>query len=273
MPADDLSLLQQAALEAGEIAMRYWRRDPQVWDKEDGAGPVTEADLAVNAHLERVLRRARPDYGWLSEESPDGPERLAAEHCFIIDPIDGTRAFIDGQVGFSHSLAIARGQRIVAAVVHLPAQDLSYSASDQGPAQLNGAGIAPSDAGFDGATVLTGKPGLDPVHWRGAVPPLQRKFRPSLAWRLCLVAQGRFDAALSVRPAWEWDIAAGSLIAERAGCLATDRAGDALRFNTADRRAQGLLIAGPALHGAMLAAMTPEPDQRPPQLDALPRGG
>ena len=112
MPADDLSLLERAAREAGEIALRYWRRDPQVWDKADGAGPVTEADLAVNAHLEQMLRAARPDYGWLSEESPDDPARLAAGHCFVIDPIDGTRAFIDGLAGFSHSLAIARGRDI-----------------------------------------------------------------------------------------------------------------------------------------------------------------
>jgi myo-inositol-1(or 4)-monophosphatase len=259
LPADDLSLLERAAREAGEIALRYWRRDPQVWDKADGAGPVTEADLAVNAHLEQMLRAARPDYGWLSEESPDDPARLAAGHCFVIDPIDGTRAFIDGQAGFSVSLAIARGHEIVAAVVHLPAQDLTYTAAKDGPARMNGAVIAPSDHGYEGATVLSGKPAFDPVHWRGSAPPLQRAFRPSLAWRLCLVAEGRFDATLSVRPAWEWDIAAGSLIAARAGCLVTDLAGRALRFNTASALSDGLIVAPPALHGRIIAAMTPHP--------------
>ncbi|KGJ03373.1 myo-inositol-1(or 4)-monophosphatase [Paracoccus halophilus] len=273
MPADDLSLLQQAAHEAGEIALRHWRRDPQVWDKPGGAGPVTEADLAVNAHLETLLRGARPDYGWLSEESPDDPARLAAEYCFIIDPIDGTRAFIDGQPGFSSSLAIARGGRITAAVVHLPAQDLTYCAAETGPAALNGVAISASDHGFEDATVLTGKPGLDPAHWRGVAPPLLRKFRPSLAWRLCLVAEGRFDAALSVRPAWEWDIAAGSLIAERAGCRATELGGAPLRFNRPGARTDGLLVAGAALHGQMLAAMTPRKAAGAAQLDALPRGG
>ena len=69
MPAPDLSLLEQAAREAGEIALRYWRQSPEAWDKGGGAGPVSEADLAVNAHLESLLRGARPDYGWLSEES------------------------------------------------------------------------------------------------------------------------------------------------------------------------------------------------------------
>ena len=185
MPAarDDLALLEQAAHEAGDIALRYWRRDPQVWDKADGAGPVTEADLAVNAHLERLLRSARPDYGWLSEESPDDPARLTAGHCFIIDPIDGTRAFIDGHNGFSHSLAIARGHDIIAAVVHLPAQELTYAAQEHGPALLNGAPIQASHHGFDGADVLTGKPGLDPAHWRGVAPPVRRRSPRSRATR------------------------------------------------------------------------------------------
>jgi len=272
-PEDDLALLEQAAREAGEIALRYWRHDPQVWDKGGGAGPVTEADLAVNAHLERLLRGARPDYGWLSEESPDDPARREAGHCFIIDPIDGTRAFIDGQEGFCHALAIARGDRVVAGIVHLPAQGTTYAASAAGPALRDGRPIAPSVHGFEGAQVLTGKPSLDPVHWRGVAPPFGRGFRPSLAWRLCLVAEGRFDATLSTRPAWEWDVAAGSLIATRAGCAASDLSGAPMRFNAARPLIDGLVVAAPALHRQMIAAMTPHPSVPGSELDGPPRGG
>lgn len=257
MPAPDLALLDQAAREAGEIAMRFWRQAPQVWDKPEGAGPVTEADLAVNAHLEGLLRGARPDYGWLSEESPDDPARLAAGACFIVDPIDGTRAFIDGQQGFSVSLAVARAGRVVAGVVHLPALGVTYAAAEAGPALRDGQAIAAADSEFEGAEVLAGKPSLDPRHWRGVAPPLRRTFRPSLAWRLCLVAEGRFGATLSTRPAWEWDVAAGSLIAARAGCAVSDLAGAPLRFNSAGALTPGLVVAGPGLHGAMLRAMTP----------------
>ena len=270
MPASDLALLEQAAHEAGEIALRYWRREPRVWDKGDGAGPVTEADLAVNAHLERLLRRARPDYGWLSEESADDPARLQAEHCFIIDPIDGTRAFIDGQVGFSHALAITRGDRVVAGVVHLPAQRTTYAASADGPALRDGKPIAPSAQGLRGARVLTSKASLDPVHWRGAAPPVKRSFRPSLAWRLCLVADGQFDATLATRPAWEWDVAAGSLIAARAGCLASDLSGAPMRFNAARPLTDGLVVAAPALHRQLIAAMTPRMAMPGGRVDAPP---
>ena len=76
MPATDLSLLQDAAQTAGEIALRHFRDNPQVWDKGGGAGPVTEADLEVNAALHDILGTARPDYGWLSEETEDGAARL-----------------------------------------------------------------------------------------------------------------------------------------------------------------------------------------------------
>lgn len=100
-PEADLQLLTRAALDVGPIALRFWRNDPQAWDKAGDAGPVTEADLAVNDALLARLSAARPGYGWLSEESEANPERLDAEHCFIIDPIDGTRAFIDGQEGFA----------------------------------------------------------------------------------------------------------------------------------------------------------------------------
>lgn len=256
MPVPDLALLEQAAHEAGEIALRYWRQDPKAWDKGGTAGPVSEADLAVNAHLEQLLRGARPDYGWLSEESADGPERLDAQQCFIIDPIDGTRAFLDGQSGFSHSLAVATGDRITAAVVHLPASGMTYTASVDGPALLNGAVIRPQEHALEGATVLSGKPSLDPMFWRGVVPPVRREFRSSLAWRLCLVAEGRFNAALSTRAAWEWDIAAGSLISQRAGCLATELSGRPLGFNSARALSDGLVVAPPLLQGRILDALS-----------------
>ncbi|MDO5640787.1 MAG: 3'(2'),5'-bisphosphate nucleotidase CysQ [Paracoccus sp. (in: a-proteobacteria)] len=257
-PESDLDLLTEAALEAGEIACRYWRQKPAVWEKDAGAGPVTEADLAVNDHLHARLTGARPGYGWLSEESPDNPARLDAAHCFIIDPIDGTRAFIDGQEGFSHSLAITRGDQVVAAVVHLPAMGLTYSARVGGPALLNGRPIHVSDADIGSADVLCAKNALDPVHWQGGTPPgLRRKFRPSLAWRLCLVAEGRFDAVLSLRMAWEWDIAAGCLIAQCAGASTSTMRGQRMRFNNPEPRLDGLLIANPRLHDAMLARLSP----------------
>ncbi|WP_265501214.1 3'(2'),5'-bisphosphate nucleotidase CysQ [Paracoccus beibuensis] len=254
-PEADLALLTEAAIEAGQIALRFWRRDPVAWDKGGGAGPVTEADLAVNDAIQARLTGACPDYGWLSEESEADPARLDARRCFIIDPIDGTRAFIDGQDGFSHSLAVAENDRIIAAVVHLPVRGLTYTAVEGGPALLNGQPIRPSDADIDGARVLTYRAVSEAANWRGPMPAFRREFRSSLAWRLCLAAEGQFDAALSLRACWEWDIAAGSLIAERAGATVSDRRGQRMRFNSARAQVDGMITAGPHLHGQILTAL------------------
>ncbi|MCV2878873.1 3'(2'),5'-bisphosphate nucleotidase CysQ [Sedimentimonas flavescens] len=265
MPAsdyqDDLALLTEAAKAAGEIALGYWKRGPEAWDKGGGAGPVSEADLAVNAMLERDLRAARPDYGWLSEESADSTERLAAKRVFIVDPIDGTRAFLAHDGGFAHALAMVEDGRAVAGVVHLPALELTYAAALGGPALLNGEPISPSTAQHvEGSTVLTSKLSDDPGHWRRGVPRYRRSLRPSLAWRLCLVAEGRYDATISLRPAWEWDIAAASLIAECAGAMATDRNGSPLRFNRPNAQSNGLVVAAPRLHADYIAQLRHWPE-------------
>jgi myo-inositol-1(or 4)-monophosphatase len=250
----DLDLLVDAARAAGAIALRYFKRSPKVWDKDDGAGPVTEADLAVNAMLVERLRTARPGYGWLSEETPDSADRLTSERVFIIDPIDGTRAFIDGQDSFAHSLAVVDRDVVVAGAVYIPAKNRMYAATRNGPATCNGAVIeASGTGGIVGATLLTSKPNMADVHWPGGVPGVERAFRPSLAYRLCLVAEGRFDAMLAFRPTWEWDIAAGALIAARAGAVASDGHGGMLQFNRPDPRTDGVMVAGPALHGALMA--------------------
>jgi myo-inositol-1(or 4)-monophosphatase len=253
LPERDLALLTDSAREAGRIALRYWRRNPQVWDKGGEHGPVTEADLAVNDMLKARLLAARPDHGWLSEETPDDPARLSKECVFIVDPIDGTRAFIAGEETFAHSLALARNGKVVAGVVFLPALDRIYVASETSPPLKDGQPISASRRErLQGSQVLTTKANLAPEKWPGGVPEIERHFRASLAYRLCLAAEGRFDGMLTLRDAWEWDIAAGSLIAASAGLLVTDRHGEDLQFNTAAGFAEGVLALPPAPHSEAL---------------------
>ena len=249
MPESDLDLLTRAAADAGKVAMRFFRASPQVWDKGDDQGPVTEADLAVNDLLVRTLRGARPDYGWLSEETPDDSERLTKRDVFVIDPIDGTRAFIAGEDSFAISLAVVRDGVPIAAAVALPARDLIFAATEDGPATLNGAEIAVSaQSALADADILATRAHLLPHHWRGEVPHFKRSFRNSLAYRMCLVAQGRFDGMLTLRDTWEWDIAAGALIAARAGAVVTDRHGGGLKFNSPQAKTLGVIACGPLLH-------------------------
>jgi len=254
----DLALLVDAARRCGDIAKQYFQQDPDVTHKPDGAGPVTAGDLAVNAMLEGFLQAARPDYGWLSEETEDNPARLDTQRQFIIDPIDGTRAFIDGSEDWAHSLAITENGVPVAAAVYLPMRDMMFAAGKGGGATLNGASIQVTDAQMAEATVLGAKPNFDGRFWAGGVlPPIKRAFRSSLAYRLCLVAQGRFDGMITLRPSWEWDIAAGALIIEEANGTVTDQHGAGLCFNNEHPQVPGVLAAGKGLHADLLARLEP----------------
>lgn len=254
MPATELALLEAAARAAGAIALRHFATGVSASEKPDGSGPVTEADIEIDRMLQDRLLAARPGYGWLSEETPDGVGRLERERQFIVDPIDGTRAFVAGSDDWAHSLAIAERGRIIAAVVYLPRKGQLYSAGLGTGAHLDGRAIAvagPKPAGQ--ARLLAARPNYEPQHWAAGAPPdIARHFRSSLAWRLCLVADGQFDAMMTLRPAWEWDIAAGALIVTEAGGRATDRTGRALRFNNPHPQTDGV-IAGGSLHGEIVS--------------------
>lgn len=251
----DLALLTDAARAAGDIARRHFGATPRIWDKGAGQGPVTEADLEIDSMLRARLMAARPDYGWLSEESADDPARLDAERMFIIDPIDGTRSFIDGQKGFAHALAVIENGVPLAAVVYLPMLDLCYKAALGHGTHLNNHPIHVSPrANLTGAQVLAANPQLQPQHWPGGVPQVARHFRPSLAWRMALVAEGAFDAMLTLRPTWHWDIAAGALLISEAGGIVTSGQGAGLRFDTEHPASDGVIAANPALHAAFMAA-------------------
>lgn len=257
MPEADLSLLIAAAKAAGDIAKRHFKADPETWDKGDGQGPVTEADLEINRMLKAELLAARPDYGWLSEESEDSAARLAAERVFIIDPIDGTRAFINGESSFSHSLAIAEKGKVIAAVVHVPIKEQSYSATHGGGATCNGEALSVSQhTGMEGARVLSRRPDLKPEHWLAA-HGMRHHFRPSLAYRMCLVANGRYDAMLTLRPAWEWDVAAGDLIVREAGGQVSTTGGSETRYNNPVPKLSGMIAGPKKLADQIIATLQP----------------
>ncbi|MFK7878636.1 inositol monophosphatase family protein [Roseobacter sp.] len=258
MQATDLDLIKDAARLAGQIATSFVGKTARQWDKPDGAGPVTEADIAVNDALENMLCEARPDYGWLSEESEDSGERLQRDTVFVIDPIDGTRSFVEGSRTWAHSIAIAHNNEITAAVIFLPMRDKLYSAALGKGAFHNGAQLSISaQSELNEAEILATKPVMHADHWPNGLPDFTRSHRPSLAYRLGLVAEARFDGMLTFRPSWEWDIAAGALIVTEAGGKCTDKTGARLRFNNGKPLLNGVIAAGPMLHRQVLTALRP----------------
>lgn len=262
MPATDLPLLVEAARAAGDIARKYSGPTARQWDKADGAGPVTEADLAVNEVLEEKLRGARPGYGWLSEESEDDLSRLECERLFIVDPIDGTRSFVEGSKTWAHSIAVVENGVVTAGVVYLPLRDKLYSAGLGQGAFLNDAPlITPEHSDLGSATILAARPAMNAKHWRNnRVPPFQRSYRPSLAYRMALVGEGRFQGMVTLRPCWEWDIAAGDLICREAGAVSSDTSGAGLRFNNPSAKVSGLIAATRDVHDEVLNRLDLAPD-------------
>lgn len=259
MQEPDLSLLRDAAKAAGEIAAKHFRKDPETWDKGDGQGPVTEADIEVDTMLRTELTAARPDYGWLSEETADTGARLDREKVFIVDPIDGTRAFMEGKTAFSHALCVVENGVPTAAVIYLPMMDLMFTASRGGGAYMNGMSLGTSSRlDLDGAQLLGNKKMFAAEHWGGPLPVTQH-FRSSLAYRMALVAQGAFDGMITLRPSWEWDIASGDLIAREAGATVTDRSGGGLLFNNTHPQVDGVLAAPANVHAGLMERLVQAP--------------
>ncbi len=261
MPETDLQILLRGADAAGKIALKHFKNAPKTWDKGGGQGPVTEADLEIDRMLHGDLLAARPDYGWLSEESTDTSDRLGKRNVFIADPIDGTRSFVNGDGTFAHSLAIAEDGIVIAAVVYLPVHKLLFHAAKAQGAFLNGLKIQRIDRQtLRDARILAAKPQMDPDLWPGGVPNVTRHFRSSLAYRMCLAANREFDGMITLRDAWEWDIAAGDLICREAGLISTDRNNKPLKFNNPHPQTAGVLAAGPVVHTGLMKHLQPLPD-------------
>ena len=142
---DDLDLIARTAREAGAAVMEFYGQEPRTWDK-GGNDPVTEADYAANAIIKDRLMKARPDYGWLSEESADDESRLSAERSFVIDPIDGTRAFIKGREEFVVSIGVLDDNAPFAGVLYDPCKEVLYSATRGGGAFRDGERLSVSGA-------------------------------------------------------------------------------------------------------------------------------
>jgi myo-inositol-1(or 4)-monophosphatase len=256
---DDLALIEAAAREAGKIARSYFGGEYKKWDKGKGQ-PVTEADLAVNTYLRETLSAARPDYGWLSEESDDDERRLQTDFTFVVDPIDGTVAFLKGRPHFTICMAVVRGGAPLAGVVFNPITEECFTATLGGGAKLNGAPIHTSGArAIENARMLGDKSMFAHPAWNAAPlrpwPPMEIETRGSVAYRLALVANGTFDATLALSAKRDWDLAAGDLIVREAGGKVTTHLGASLRYNARETIQPSVVVAGPALHTLLLGRL------------------
>ena len=256
-PAADEALLTEAVRAAGALALGFFRSGIVGRPKADHT-PVSDADLAVDRMLYERLVGERPDYGWLSEESVDNPSRLDAARVWIVDPIDGTRAFLAGIPEWTIAAALVEHGKPVLAAVLNPATGEMFTAKRGSGAYLNGVPIAVTAAEeIAGSHVIATKGFFKHKIWITPWPHTEHSWFNSIAYRLALIAAGRADATLSLTGKSEWDIAAAALLVEEAGGRVTDATGAALTYNKPSPRMNGLVAAAPKLHDLLVERTKP----------------
>jgi myo-inositol-1(or 4)-monophosphatase len=258
-------LLASATREAGRLALDYFRpgaRTSARVETKVGGSPVTEADLAADFLLKRRLREALPEAGWLSEETVDDFERLERRSLIVVDPIDGTRAFVIGDPHWAVSAALVVEGRPIAGVVHAPALDETYAAARGAGATLNGATLVA--AGGWPPRAAAGPKSIIQAMAAELGSPVEIMPRvPSLAYRLCLAARGAVDFAVAAENSHDWDIAAADLLLEETGARLVDASGERLRYNARHLRRSALLAAPEAVAARLLGAFRAAVGRRP----------
>lgn len=258
--ANALLALVEAARLAGEIAMRDFRIGAQTCatvEFKHGGSPVTSADLAVDRFLKSRLSAKIPDAGWLSEETADDSARLALSTLIVVDPIDGTRAFVSGDPRWTVSIALVADHRAVAGVVHAPALDETFAAAIGSGATLNGAPIAASTRReLAGAKIAGPRPLIARLGDASSVQLLSEPKIPSLAYRLARVASGSLDGAFAAADSHDWDIAAADVLLSESGACLTDAKGLPLSYNRAATRRGALAAAPSALLPSLISTLS-----------------
>jgi myo-inositol-1(or 4)-monophosphatase len=253
---------ERAGREAGSIIMGLYKGKFDVHEKGKN-NPVTTADLAANARIREIICGTFPADGWLSEEDKDNSQRLQSSRVWVIDPIDGTKEFIEGVPQFAVSIAFVVDGRPKVAVVYNPAEERFYSAAAGQGAFLNGQSArVTSRREMKGALLLVSR--SEPQRkFQVFVDLCEIKPIGSIAYRLAKVAGGDGDGTLTFRSIHEWDICAGVLMVEEAGGAVVDGNGNQLMFNRPEIRHRGVVAANETLthglQGLWATAMSEKP--------------
>jgi len=250
----DLALIAEAVRAAGKIARDAFHANAaKVWDKTDSS-PVTDADIAVNDYLHKTLKDARPGYGWLSEETKDDHSRHACPRTFVVDPIDGTRAFIDRTPNFAVSVAVIEEGKSIAGALYNPLTKEMFDAYLGGGARLNGKPITVDDTDkIEGIRMVGYARKFRRLSW----PDMDCHVANSMAYRMALVASKQADATVAFTPKSDWDLAAAQLIASEAGAVVTDLHGVKPSYDSESTSELGVICAGPTLHALLLDRVKP----------------
>jgi myo-inositol-1(or 4)-monophosphatase len=245
----------EAALDAARVVFARFTPGAIETEYKIGHDPVTEADRAVDAVLRQNL--LRDGEGWLSEESVDDPSRLDKRHVWVVDPLDGTREFVQGIPEFCVSIGFVEDGRPIAGGICNPATKETILGSIDSGVLYNGKPARPSQrTTLRGSLILASRSEIKRGEWQ-QFQSGDYQIRPmgSVAYKLGLVSAGLADITFTLTPKNEWDVAAGAaLVASSGGFVATlDNA--PLRCNNRNPLLTGLMASGPLLRDPLLAAL------------------
>ena len=260
----ELALAKKAARTAGEILRGHWRRGGYEIGSKGRDNPVTEADLEADRAIKTLLREPFPDYGWLSEETVDNDSRLECRRVWIVDPLDGTKEFIQGVPEFCVAIALIEDGVPILGVTYNPIKREMYSAARGMGCHLNSRRVRVTRTRtLKGATVLASRSETARGEWQVFHGIMKVSPTGSVAYKLALVAGGKGDATFTRSPKSEWDIASGAALVIEAGGTITDIRGRELRFNQRNVKLEGLIADNTLLHRALMK-VAPHPKRKSP---------
>jgi myo-inositol-1(or 4)-monophosphatase len=244
--SEELRTAERAARKAGEAIMAFYGKDYRIEEKFKDH-PVTTADLEANLKIQEVILGRYPEDGWLSEESQDNLKRLNTSRVWVIDPIDGTKEFIQNVPQFAVSIGLVIEGRPALGVVYNPVEEQLFMAVRGAGATLNEFPIRVSQRGEEeGARLLVSR--SEPrFKFRLLTDLYNLEQIGSIAYRLALVAGGKGDGTLTFHTIHEWDVCAGVIIVQEAGGVVVDADGKDLRFNQPDPLFHGLVASNETL--------------------------
>ena len=258
MEAIDITVMEQAAIAAGKVIMQYFRDGQQVSNAADVRqkspnNPLTKADLEADKLLRNMLLAAHPDYGWLSEETVDNADRLSKKRVWVVDPIDGTKEFITGIPQFAISIGLVEDGLPIAACVHNPAAEETFLAILGQGASCNHQPITTtSNDQLSGASCLASRSETKRGDWDSFQHEFKLTTMGSIAYKLSMVAAGKYDMTFTLTPKNEWDFCAGELLVREAGGKVTHKDGSHCTFNNKNSRVRSLLASNGKLHDSLL---------------------